>query len=195
MTEQGMVFGIVQAHLHRARRRWFVRDASRSSLALGFLALILLLMPVSYRAGTQDAHPHTVFQAILDQVRGEQHTHAGQLASPETPAPARASFLALNVPLSDWATLIDPGAALESMLRTHHVTHNLGASLPVPDPDLPELTSVHPGADSGAALAQLLLVLALTLLIRPVRRLWFTSPSLQGIRMLVEGPPPRAGLV
>jgi hypothetical protein len=157
------------------------------------LALVLILMPVSYKAGTATAHPHTVFQAIVDQVHGETHSHG------EEPAPASSSidaaqpafFLSLNIPLSTFADMETPAAAIELMVRAHHQTHTLGLPIVAFDPDLPQLTSVHGASELATALTLLATIWALLFLQHPIRRIWFSPSILCGIGEAIESPPPR----
>jgi hypothetical protein len=157
------------------------------------LALVLILMPVSYKAGTATAHPHTVFQAIVDQVRGETHTHGEESApaSSSIDAAQPAFFLSLNIPLSTFADMETPAAAIELMVRTHHLTHNLGLTIAEADPDLPQLTSVHGASELATALTLLATIWALLFLQHPIRRVWFSKSILRGIRDALESPPPR----
>jgi hypothetical protein len=188
-----------QRYLQRLRRRYIARGATGSAIVLAIMALILVLMPVSYRAGTESAHPHTVFQVIVDEVRGEAHGHAGDRATSHTherqSSPSASLFLlSLNVPLSMYASLNDPGAAFDSMVRMHNLAHSAGIVLPKVDPDLPILTSVHGVSESASALTQFILLAALLLFVQPLRRVWFSSDILRGISQAIEGPPPRVSI-
>lgn len=46
-----------------------------SSMVLAFVAGLTLLMPVNYRAGTDYAHAHTIFQIWIDAASGRSHHH------------------------------------------------------------------------------------------------------------------------
>jgi hypothetical protein len=189
-----MIRQAAQRHLQRFRRRYIARGATGPAIALAIMALILVLMPVSYRAGAESAHPHTIFQVIVDQARGETHSHAGDLRSShahEQPTASSALQLPLSVPLSTYATLSDPGAAIDSLLQLHRMTHTFGITVPEVDPDLPQLTSVLGVSDLATALTLTSLLLAMFLLLQPLRRLWFASATLRGIGHTIEGPPPR----
>ena len=189
-----MVRFVAQRHLGRFRRRHLAPSASIPAIVLAFLGLLLVLMPVSYKAGTATAHPHTVFQAIVDQVRGETHSHGDDSSTPAgaiVPATQPAFFLALNIPLSTFADMASPAAAIELMLRTHHLLHDLGVAPAEQESDLPELTSVHGGTELASALTLLASIWALLLLRQPMRRIWFSQRILRGIRDALEGPPPR----
>jgi hypothetical protein len=195
VADRVMIRQAAQRHLQRFRRRHIVRGATGPAIALAVMALVLVLMPVSYRAGTESAHPHTVFQVIVDQERGETHSHAGDLPAShasEAPTSSSALRLPLNVPLSTYTTLNDPGAAIEAMLRLHQTTHTFGIALPEVDPDLPQLTSVLGAPDLATALTLTSLLLVLFLLVQPLRRLWYSSAILRGIGHAIEGPPPRS---
>ncbi len=50
------------------------------AILLAAMATLVLLMPVSYRAGAEAAHPHAVFQVWIDSEHGgAHHHHAGEV--------------------------------------------------------------------------------------------------------------------
>lgn len=55
-------------------------------MLLGPLAMLLLVMPTSYRAGAEDAHPHPIFQPVIDQIIGRPHHH-GEKTTSAAPLP------------------------------------------------------------------------------------------------------------
>ena len=57
--------------------RIFARTPLPYRQVLVAMAALLLLMPISYRAGTEATHPHAVFQVWLDSARGGSHHHHG----------------------------------------------------------------------------------------------------------------------
>jgi hypothetical protein len=82
------------AQFARARSRW----PRPESIRLGVLVLATLLMPVSYRAGSDISHPHTIFQGLVDLITGEPHHHG-----PAEPVPDRTTvspFAPVTAPLS-----------------------------------------------------------------------------------------------
>ena len=188
-----MVWRLVQQYSGRFRRRYISRSASSSAIGLAILALVLVLMPVSYKAGASTAHPHTVFQAMLDQALGESHNHADQ------PAPTNnhlvtshpALFLELSVPLSTYAAIASPGIAIDLMVRSHQLTHNSGVATATADPDIPHLTSIQATSEMATAMTVIAAILALLFLVQPIRRIWFSTPMLSGFCDAINGPPPR----
>jgi len=69
----------------QARRPGIAR--SRTSLLLGPLVMLLLVMPVSYRAGADEAHPHPIFQPVIDRIVGHHHHHGDHDHAPGKAAP------------------------------------------------------------------------------------------------------------
>ncbi|HWK80660.1 MAG TPA: hypothetical protein VNP95_07820 [Thermomicrobiales bacterium] len=53
--------------------------ATRGMLA--GMALLVLLMPMNYRAGTETDHPHAFFQEVIDLVTGAPHEHGAEVGS------------------------------------------------------------------------------------------------------------------
>lgn len=43
------------------------------------MALLVLLMPMSYRAGTETDHPHAFFQELIDLATGTPHEHGSRV--------------------------------------------------------------------------------------------------------------------
>lgn len=115
------------------------------------MALLVLLMPMSYRAGTETAHPHAFFQDLIDLATGTPHEHGSHVgASHEhgagdaqhhhdagtTPAPVAtlSPFLAADIPLA---------AAVEVS----------SASRPVPTASLPFRSVKDSGQPTTGAVA------------------------------------------
>ena len=187
-----MIWRLSQRYLERFRRRHIARSASVSAIALAMFALVLILMPVSYKAGATTAHPHTVFQAMLDQALGESHSHADQPAAVDHSANSQPSlFLELSVPLSTYAAMASPGLAIELMVRSHQLTHNAGLVPATFDPDIPHLTSIQGSSEMGTALTMISAILAFLFFVLPIRCVWFSTQQLQGIYDAIIGPPPR----
>jgi len=44
---------------------------------LASLVALVMLMPVSYRAGADVSHSHTIFQGLIDTIVGQPHHHGG----------------------------------------------------------------------------------------------------------------------
>jgi|GEM_PF-2722290 len=184
------------ASTHYARyRRW--RNSlriSRSSLVLIAMALVLLATPVSYRAGTEQAHPHTVFQAMIDQARGTAHMHGNDKVPTHDHAVIQRMTPAafnLRMPLSSYVTMVSPELAIKKLVTSFWIFDHKPAAM---QPDLPNLTSVQGPADLATALFALMLLLALLLAREPVRRIWFGTVHLHGVSRQILSPPPRMPL-
>lgn len=158
-----------------ARNKWTRRRerAPRPVVIMPWLLLLAtLLMPIEYRAGSSEAHTHTIFQGVVDAITGHTHHHAGDSTDP-APGSAISPFSALTIPLS---------------------TANV-ASGPAEEPSLPDEPSIlglsTPILASAAILALGLLVM--TLLSGGTRHPeWARRDRLQGWIPGAESPPPRA---
>ncbi len=139
---------------------------------LGLLIVATLVMPVSYRAGSDTAHAHTVFQGLIDLIAGHQHHHDGEdVAASQSPA----SMLFSPLPPS-------------LLIAANHVDQIASTA----DPDVPEILGMSVPISALAAIQGLrLLVLALLASI-VVGRLWGQIPVLMAIQLAIETPPPRA---
>lgn len=171
------------------RRRHLAPAATGSAITLAMLGLLLILMPVSYKAGTSTSHAHSVFQALIDQAGDETHSHGDDSGTRE---PASSPlYLELNIPLSTIAELESPIVSIEALVLTHRLTHNAELELPQSSPDLPEITSLQATPDIGTALVFLSALLALLFIQQPMRRIWFSTSLPEAFRLISEGPPPR----
>jgi hypothetical protein len=180
---------------HYARyRQW--RNAlriSRSSVLLAIMAFLLLTLPVSYRAGTETTHPHTVFQVMIDQARGATHLHGSESAAghehasvgTSNPTPA---FLNLRLPLSTYLTMVSPELAVQRLTTSFWVFDHPPLTM---QPDVPELTSLQVSSELATAMFALLLVLAALLVRTPLGRIRFASRFLTGVPVPILAPPPR----
>lgn len=135
------------------------------------LLLATLLMPIEYRAGSSEAHTHTIYQGVVDAITGHAHHHAGDDSEP--PAGITISpFSALTIPLSTSSATTDP----------------------VEEPALPDEPSIlglsAPILASAAILALGLLVIAL-LSGGTCQPEWARRHRLQGWIPRAESPPPR----
>ena len=96
----------------------------RQTAMLLVLLLAMLLMPVSYRAGSDREHAHTIFQGMIDAVLGQPHHHhhhgeddahaendATAEARPDIPNP-----LGLSTPISSQAAIQILGLLIAGML-------------------------------------------------------------------------------
>jgi hypothetical protein len=145
------------------RLQWSFPPAA--SLLLGVFALTILLMPVSYRAGTSQAHLHSIFQPMLDGLLGNHHHH------PTTDVPGAPSpFSSPGVPLSASA----PSSLVEAETDVPRQLEMAGAGLAI------------------TAILALRGLIAVLLAGSAVRPLW-TAPF-HGLSVATgpEPPPPRA---
>lgn len=127
------------------------------------LMFAVLLMPVSYRAGTDHAHAHPIFQIMIDSMLGKTHHH-GEHSSAAAPSP----FSPPGVPL----------VASESE-NLHDQTDQALTS----DVMFPLL---------GSASLLMLGALVSALLMGSTRReLWSSIQRLNPVWLALEAPPPR----
>ncbi|MGC4107427.1 MAG: hypothetical protein QM753_13975 [Thermomicrobiales bacterium] len=113
----------------------------RTQAMLAGMALLMLLMPTNYRAGTGTDHPHAFFQEVIDILSGTPHehgaeigathvhadgsTHAHKAVAPTAMATATATispFLAADIPLA---------AAVRAAIAEAPTTTSTGTSLGV----------------------------------------------------------------
>jgi len=168
---------------------------------LGMVSL-LLLMPVSYRAGTDTPHPHAFFQGAIELVSGEAHEHAdgtadrhaGQDApvasATQASQASQASispFIAADIPLAAARQVTDADELEESSPPRA----SIASAEPNAGPDTPQLTDLKPALDQGSAIASIGMLLILVASYSTVRKLWFSNSRLTGLVSLLEPPPPR----
>lgn len=139
-------------------------------MVLWILMAAMLLMPVSYRAGTEQSHPHTIFQGLIDLVTGEPHHHH----EAETAQTTRSPFAPLTVPLG---LLGDAGH--QDDLAISGV------------PDIPRLLGVSMPISDQATIQALAVLIALLFAGSATRALWTAIRALDGIVPGIESPPPR----
>jgi hypothetical protein len=120
---------------------------------LALLVMLVVLMPVSYRAGTDASHPHTIFQELIDLVVGQPHHHhddghahgtaddhrAAERAEPALAAPDMPTWLGLSNPVDATAAIHALGALVAALL--------LGTGQGVVRAGVPNLTGRNPGVD------------------------------------------------
>jgi len=144
----------------------------RHALLLVSLAALLLVMPVSYRAGTEVAHPHAVFQGWIDAADGS----AGHHHHPETTATHRAAGRDHADQIAvRWATGQD----------------GIAAGRPAAEADTPTLSALKVPLAPAMPLLALAGVLLLLVISTAWRPLWAASALLLGAFPWPEAPPPR----
>lgn len=141
---------------------------------LVLLVALVVLMPVSYRAGTDAAHPHTIFQGLIDMVIGQphhhgEHDHASGLgdshASAEHPGGEHGGGSTDQV-----AKRLEPAAA---------------------SPDMPTLLGLSSPIDATAAIHALGALIAAMLSGSARCSLRDSVQSLDGLSVVLDPPPPR----
>jgi hypothetical protein len=97
--------------------------ARRDTALLLALVLATRLMPVSYRAGADHDHPHTIFQGLIDAVVGHSHHHhhtvddAHSEPDPSVYAgPDAPNVLELSMPISSLTAIAALGFLIAALL-------------------------------------------------------------------------------
>ncbi len=157
-------------HLDRIRQRL----PGSQSVVLLTLLLATIVMPVNYRAGTDQAHAHTIFQGLIDAVVGHHHHHDEPVGNvlPEPSSP----FAPAAIPLSIHEDGHVEPLSLDSAIQETDAPELLGLSMPI--------TSFA----SIQALGQLVAALLTGASARPQ---WGQTPHLLNRAVGVEVPPPR----
>lgn len=140
--------------------------SGRSGMLLVVLAGLALLMPMDYRAGTDQAHTHSVFQIWIDAAIGrshhhpetEPHAHAAEQATADTHAAGHVLAEA-----GTWASTLSDAVHSAVMWTTD------AAMLPDVEPDVAEPVSSRLVIQHADVLGLLGLLVA-ALLIPSVRR-------------------------
>ncbi len=137
-----------------------------------FLLLVLLgavlMMPVTYRAGTDQAHVHTIFQGMIDAIVGHPHHHSGEHEHTAAPSP----FSPPGIPLSS--------------IDGHHTAPITGA-----ESDVPQQVQFAGPALAFTALLVLGALVAALVTRDGIRLLWRSLHPLAAIDLALEPPPPR----
>jgi hypothetical protein len=143
------------------------RLPGRNALVLALLVVGVLLMPVSYRAGTDQAHVHAIFQPMLDGLLGDHHHH-GEATAPAAPSP-----------------FFSPAIPLASFQDGHHLPSSQA------DADLPHQIQMAGAGLAITAILGLALLIATLLAGSVVRSLWTAPFLLLPVTIWPEPPPPR----
>lgn len=143
------------------------------SVVLLALLLTTFVMPVSYRAGGDHAHAHTIFQGLIDAIVGQPHHHGPD----DTAADPASPFAPAAIPLSAHADLReDPRSADEPVVTKVDTPEQLGLSMPIV---------------ASAAILTLGLLVAALLTLQDGRQIWANGARLLAREVGVEIPPPR----
>jgi hypothetical protein len=139
------------------------------------MALLVMLMPTNYRAGTETPHAHAFFQEMIDLVVGHTHEHGEPIGTVHTHAD-------------------DNGAS-----HSHSYTLGIGSPSVVAAitttssaPDVPHVSELTPSVEKANAILILATLLSAFGIAGWRRRaLWSPERALQAVVHLVEAPPPR----
>ncbi|MDQ3539524.1 MAG: hypothetical protein M3440_02450 [Chloroflexota bacterium] len=146
---------------------------------LALLVALIVMMPVSYRAGTDASHAHTIFQGLIDMMIGQPHHHHGEHDHGDSPGNAEHAVTGS----SDGASgSTDPQVA--ERLEPNATS-----------PDMPTLLGLSSPIDATAAIHALGALIASMLSGSAQRSLRASVRPLDGLTLLVDSPPPRLALV
>lgn len=144
---------------------------------LALLVALVVLMPVSYRAGTDTSHSHTIFQGLIDMVIGQPHHHASTHS---------------HAPVSSDAEHRDTQTAHDATRRTDQDQHpSEGPEAGTTSPDMPALLGLSMPIDGTASIHALGALLAAILGGSAIRSIWGTVRTASGRTPTLEPPPPR----
>ena len=147
-------------------------------IGVGLLILLMLLTPVSYRAGSETIHAHSIFQGVVDTVTGHTHHHHQETGA----ATSRLSVSPLsqaNVPIDSWMTGSATGTAGASS----------GARLEIPD--IPERMGLYGPIAPSSPIQELGALIVLLLAGVARASLWGTMTRLLQVCIGQDPPPPR----
>ncbi len=147
-------------------------------IGLGLLALVMLLMPVSYRAGTGTSHAHSILQGVVDTAVGHPHHHREETGT-ATSRRIVSPFVPANVPLDSWATghMGGAGSALSSGQPA--------------SPDMPERMGLYSPIEPSSPIQELGALIALLLANAAGAPLWESVTRLLQVSIVQDPPPPR----
>lgn len=167
LRRANLVLDRASAHFPPIRISAFPTVRGRD-LVLGMLVLATLMMPVNYRAGTDLAHSHSVFQSIIDTVTGHTHHHANE---PTVTKLAPSPFAPAALPLAS--------AAQPAPTSSEGDVASILASAPAP---------VSP----FSAMQLLGLLVAGLMMMAAFARHWPVRLRPSSLSLPIEIPPPRA---
>ncbi len=156
----------------------FLGRSGVRTTGLGLLAVLMLLMPVSYRAGTEVSHSHSILQGIVDTLTGHSHHHDEETVS-TTSRFVASPFAPANVPLGSWMT----GDASEAA--------SADAGARSGSPDIPEQMGLYSPIESTSPIHELGSLIALLLAGAIRASLWGKANRLLQVCITQDPPPPR----
>ena len=148
----------------------------RRRLVLGAMAALLLVMPVSYRAGAEMTHPHAVFQLLADAEHGVVHHHHHSTAA------NHAADTHDEPTETRWTT-------------GHHDGRRASVAVRVAPPDTPTLSPLKAPTPPAVSLLGLVAVMLAAVESAVWRPLWGAARRMSGRLLSPEYPPPRHSLL
>lgn len=139
------------------------------------LVAFVVLMPVSYRAGTGVSHPHTIFQGLIDMVTGQPHHHHGDHDQALGNAKRAGAGTELNA-----SRMSNQGQG-----SAERQDPNLSS------PDMPTLLGLSSPIDATASIHALGALVAAILSGSGARAIWGTVRTRSELIPALEPPPPR----
>jgi hypothetical protein len=139
---------------------------------LVLLVALVVLMPVSYRAGTTASHPHTIFQGLIDMVVGQPHQHGDDHHHDSPHGDASRSGIERS-----------PGGL------GHRAAERSESRLA--SPDMPSWLGLSSPIDGTAAIHALGVLVAVILSGSAGRSLWDAVRAFSGLSLKLDPPPPR----
>jgi len=163
----------------------FREQSGIRSFGLGLLVLMTLLMPISYRAGTETSHAHTVFQGIVDAITGHPHHHSGDANAKLSESARLSPFVPANVPLG--SLTLDAGGSTASTSAAAHRAEDQRTMVP----DFPAQLGLSSPIESTSAIHELGSLIALLLAGAVCASLWGKVNRLFQVFITQDPPPPR----
>ena len=174
-------------------QRILLRFATLSDVRPIWLALLvplMLLMPISYRAGTETSHAHTIFQGIVDTITGYRHHHAGDAGPGAETIDSPALSPAAPAVVSPGSSTHEHDANAESHAGEGRDRHANQATAP----DVPEQMGLYSPIESTSAVHELGSLVALLLSGAVCASLWSRANRLLQVCITEDPPPPRLAL-
>jgi hypothetical protein len=164
----------IHLHHHNVTVPW-------TSILLGLMAALVLMMPATYRAGTESSHPHTVLQPMIDRATGRPHHHPGDThVHRHTAEASHAGALSPFAP---------PGIPL-NVLQTPDRAHVAYTPMQ-PDAEAPSIANMKPTLDQPLILATMIGMLVLAAVVVTRRSAWERVRFPGACAIAPDIPPPR----
>lgn len=162
-------------HRIRIANRLRPHSSRRLTVVLLGMALATFLSPVTYRAGAEHGHAHTIVQGVVDSISGQPHSHGSGDGPNDAGRLSHTPFSSAAIPLSILIAMGgSPGAAALS------------------EPDAPRFLGLSMPISSFSAIEALGTLIASLLAGGTVRPIWADTRRLLDRTFSVEPPPPRS---